>query len=494
TGMTLIHSPVRLLLFLVVILDLNLYGVLSNTVEAEKYLELGKKAVQEGHVAEALAHYDKAVGIDPTNYLTHFKRAAVYLALGQSRKALPDLDKSIELRPKFYQARLQRGTTLLKLGRLDDAQSDFTYLTSVSDSSLSAEAQKNLALIPSVKGHIQTANVYIDKQDYEAAILVLGEAIELCPWDVSLRELRSNCYKSLGQYQSAISDLKVITKLTNDNTAAFLEISLLYYKMGEVEDSLKEVRECLKLDQAHKSCSAHYKKAKKLEKQLKDADQAITNSEYGAAVDVLFKALETESELEVFQTKISKKVCRSYSKSKNYTAGMVWCNKVLQSDPNDVDALCDRAELYIGNEMYNDAINDYRKAQSVENHPQSVEEGLQRAEKLLKQSQKKDYYKILGVKRTASKQEISKAYRELAKQWHPDAYEGEDKEKAERMFIDIAAAKEVLSDPEMRQKFDNGDDPLDQSQNQGPGGFHQAPFGFPFGGAGQGFTFKFRFQ
>jgi len=40
-----------------------------------------------------------------------------------------------------------------------------------------------------------------------------------------------------------------------------------------------------------------------------------------------------------------------------------------------------------------------------------------------------------------------KAYRRLAAQWHPDQYNGNDKEKAEKMFIDIAAAKEVLTDP-----------------------------------------------
>jgi len=40
-----------------------------------------------------------------------------------------------------------------------------------------------------------------------------------------------------------------------------------------------------------------------------------------------------------------------------------------------------------------------------------------------------------------------RAYRKLAAQWHPDQYTGNDKEKAEKMFIDIAAAKEVLTDP-----------------------------------------------
>ena len=40
---------------------------------------------------------------DPSNYLTYFKRATVYLALGQSKKALPDLSKVVELKPDFHQ-------------------------------------------------------------------------------------------------------------------------------------------------------------------------------------------------------------------------------------------------------------------------------------------------------------------------------------------------------------------------------------------------------
>ena len=49
--------------------------------------------------------------------------------------------------------------------------------------------------------------------------------------------------------------------------------------------------------------------------------------------------------------------------------------------------------------------------------------------------------------RTATKREILRSYRKLAVKWHPDQYKEADKAKAEKMFIDIAAAKEVLSDP-----------------------------------------------
>lgn len=55
---------------------------------------------------------------------------------------------------------------------------------------------------------------------------------------------------------------------------------------------------------------------------------------------------------------------------------------------------------------------------------------------------------FLFVFRSANKQEIIKAYRKLAQQWHPDNFQSEsEKKEAEKKFIDIASAKEVLTDP-----------------------------------------------
>ncbi|MCH8937789.1 MAG: J domain-containing protein [Gemmatimonadetes bacterium] len=64
----------------------------------------------------------------------------------------------------------------------------------------------------------------------------------------------------------------------------------------------------------------------------------------------------------------------------------------------------------------------------------------------------KDYYRVLGVSRSAGKSEIKKAYRQLAKQYHPDA-NPDDKSSAER-FKEVSEAYSVLSDPEQRKKYD----------------------------------------
>jgi DnaJ-class molecular chaperone len=64
----------------------------------------------------------------------------------------------------------------------------------------------------------------------------------------------------------------------------------------------------------------------------------------------------------------------------------------------------------------------------------------------------KDYYKLLGVKRDASQKEIRKAYRELARKYHPDMNPND--KRAEEMFKDIQEANTVLSDPEKRKMYD----------------------------------------
>lgn len=84
-----------------------------------------------------------------------------------------------------------------------------------------------------------------------------------------------------------------------------------------------------------------------------------------------------------------------------------------------------------------------------------------------------DYYSLLELARSASPDQIKKAYRSMAMKHHPDR--GGDEAK----FKQISEAYEVLSNPDKKQMFDMGVDP--NAQNQGHGGFNQGPFEFHFG-------------
>ncbi|MBO0869211.1 MAG: molecular chaperone DnaJ [Micromonosporaceae bacterium] len=79
----------------------------------------------------------------------------------------------------------------------------------------------------------------------------------------------------------------------------------------------------------------------------------------------------------------------------------------------------------------------------------------------------KDYYGVLGVPRTASAEEIKRAYRKLARQFHPDV---NPDPAAQERFKEINAAYEVLSDDQKRQIVDLGGDPLESGGGMGPGG------------------------
>jgi molecular chaperone DnaJ len=76
---------------------------------------------------------------------------------------------------------------------------------------------------------------------------------------------------------------------------------------------------------------------------------------------------------------------------------------------------------------------------------------------------KRDYYDVLGVGRDASKEEIKRAYRRLAKRYHPDMAEGTEKKEAEERFKEVSEAYEVLADDEKRRLYDRfGHDGLKQ--------------------------------
>jgi len=99
-------------------------------------------------------------------------------------------------------------------------------------------------------------------------------------------------------------------------------------------------------------------------------------------------------------------------------------------------------------------------------------------------SQIRDYYEILGVSKGASDADIKKAYRNLAREHHPDMVKDSDKAAAEKKFKEINEAYQVLSDSEKRKQYDQfGHNAFKQGGGAGAsgfGGFGQGPYGYSY--------------
>src|SRR3979409_1978986 len=115
------------------------------------------------------------------------------------------------------------------------------------------------------------------------------------------------------------------------------------------------------------------------------------------------------------------------------------------------------------------------------------------------QAKDKDYYGVLGVKKTASTDDIRKAFRKLARKYHPDVNPGD--KAAEEKFKTLSEANDVLSDPKKRKIYDQVgfySDNIDPAAAEayarggatGAGGFGGVPGGQP-GAGGQGVHFDF---
>eukprot|EP00128_Syssomonas_multiformis_P013713 Colp12_sorted_trinity150504_noHs@28745 len=464
-------------------------GALANT-----HIDAGNTLLASGDYNGALDEYNRAVDTEPNNYMVRYKRATVLLALRRTKQAVQDLDAVVNLKPDFNQAWLQRGKLLLQVGRFDAAEHDYRHVLSIS--SENAQAKEGLSQVHRCRELIDMGKAAQGVAQFHEAIEHYRAAGEIAPMFDDLRLWRADCYLAINDVDSALADIERAAKLQSDPTKALFHLSKLHYeRTGNLEDCLKHVRECLKHDPDEPNCHPLYKKAKKLAKQLSTADERLARGEHERAIESLRAARATEPHVAIYHQRIAHKLCSAYVKWGKGTEAVRECDEAVRLVPGSADVLCDRAEARLLVEDFDGAVQDFSEANRI--HPdQRVQEGLQRAQRLQKQSKARNYYKILGVQRTATKKDIMKAYRKLAVEWHPDKFQDEgEKKAAEKRFIDLAAAKEVLTDDEKRRQYDAGEDPLDPTSQQQQGFHHGGfnPFHGGHGGHGGGFKFHFNF-
>ncbi|KAI9772029.1 MAG: hypothetical protein M1840_001317 [Geoglossum simile] len=458
----------------------------------------------KGEFYDALTYFDVAISRDPQNYLTIFKRGATYLSLGKSTQATQDFDKVLAIKPDFEGALLQRAKIKAKKGDWDAARDDYKAAGKTEGQEVAdlEEAQEAATLATEAE----------QKGDWEGCVSHASVAIMTASTALHLRQLRARCRLEKGEVPEAVADLAHVLQISPGSIEPHLQISAtMFYSMADPEKALAQVRRCLHSDPDSKSCSKLFRREKALDKVLTKVRQLIEKRQFNSAAKLLVGVgddvgliQDVRDDIKEFKESgyihknspegflhiLVEMACESYSEIKSHKKAAPYCEEALTQNPDSLPALLSKAYRFLETEDFEPCIQILTHAKDHSpggaQHPR-LSELLNKAHILLKRSKQKDYYKVLGLSRDADDRDIKRAYRQLTKQFHPDkvAQLGGIKEAAEKKMAGINEAYEVLSDPELRQRFDNGDDPNSQERQQHP--FHGSPFG---GGNGQQFFYS----
>ncbi|KEY64359.1 hypothetical protein S7711_06388 [Stachybotrys chartarum IBT 7711] len=463
-------------------------------------LDSAQSHLSRGQTSEALIYYDAAIARDPTNYLTFFKRATTYLSLGRTNQATEDFNKVLLLKPGFEGAHLQLAKIKAKAADWEAARTEYLAAKKAADSPEINELHE-------AYGAATLAQQAADAGQWDDCINHAGVAIYVASRSPSLRELRARCRFEKGELEEGMGDLHHLLNMKPGDTTPHVVISATtFYGLGDLESGIGQIRKCLHSDPDSKVCKKIHKQQKIIQKTYAKAEAQLRKGQTTTAGRTLVgtredpglismvreqveelrqdKSLPSQANARLYNM-VVEMVCQAYIES-NHKDVAKYCTEAVGLNPNSFWGLLHRGKTLLKNEEYEAAIQALELA--AEHHPdkkEHVNSMLQKAHIALKRSKTKDYYKVLGVANDADDRQIKSAYRKASKQFHPDkaVKQGMTKEEAEKKMASVNEAYEVLSDPELRARFDRGDDPNSQEQ-------HNPYHGSPFGGGGHPFMYQ----
>lgn len=456
----------------------------------------------QGNAHDALTYFDVAIQKDPKNYLTIFKRGATYLSLGRNTQATRDFDQVLVLKPGFEGALMQRAKLRSRNAEWDAARKDYAAAGKLG-------GQEMLDL-DEAEGAVQMAIDAEKAGNWEDCVTQAGTAILVAGTSLDLRQRRARCRFEKGEIIEGLADLNHVLQINPSTPDPYLQISAMtFYSLGETEKGTTAISKCLHNDPDNKACSKLRKSEKSLARTLKKIDQLLEKRQYASAAKLLVPQPDDPGLLQEVKddtalwreahyihphatdglyASLLEKTCNAYYEMNNLKKAQPYCDEALTHNPSCLPALLAKAQRQLDADDFEPAIGTLNAAKDAHGNAGKIQELLNKAHNLLKRSKRKDYYKVLGVARDADERTIKRAFRKLTVQHHPDKahLSGVSQEDAQKKMASINEAYEVLSDPELKQRFDNGDDPNDPQAGQNP--FQGSPYGF--GGGGQPVFFK----
>lgn len=413
-----------------------------------------------------------------------FERASQSIKMKRYTEALDDLNSAIEADPKLSEAYLNRGSILRQFCRYEDAEMNYKRYLDMKPGNSAAE--KELSQLVQARNALETANNLFESGDFTKSLDYVEKVVLVfSPSCAKAKLLKIRLYFASKDFSSVIAEAGFLLKEDENNLDALLLRGRAYYYLADHDVASRHYQKGLRSDPEHSELKKAYFGLKNLLKKTKSAEDNVDKGKLRLAVEDYKAALAMDPNHKAHNVHLHLGLCKVLVKLGRGNDAVNSCTEALSIDEELVEALVQRGEAKLIIEDWEGAVADIKSAAEKSPQDMNIRETLMRAEKALKLSQRKDWYKILGISKTASMAEIKRAYKKLALQWHPDK-NVDNREEAEEKFREIAAAYEILGDEDKRTRYDRGEDSEDMGgMGGGGGGFN------PFGGGGQQFTFHF---
>ncbi|XP_019433292.1 PREDICTED: dnaJ protein P58IPK homolog [Lupinus angustifolius] len=424
-----------------------------------------------------------ASGGKPENSAELFERVSESIKVKQYTEALDDLNAAIEADPNLSEAYLFRASVLRQLCRYDQSERSYKKFLELKPGHSAAE--KELSQLLQAKSALETAQSLYDSGNFTKPLEYIDKVVLVfSPACTTAKLLKVRLLIADKEYEGAVAESGFILKEDENNLEALLLRGRAFYYLADHDVATRHFQKGLRLDPEHSELKKAYFGLKKLLKKSKSAEDNVGKGKLRVAVEEFKSALAVDPDHLAHNVHLHLGLCKVLVRLGRGKDALSSCSEALKINEGLTEALVQRGEAKLLTEDWEGAVEDLKSAAQKSPQDMNIRETLMRAEKALKMSKRKDYYKILGISKTASAAEIKRAYKKLALQWHPDK-NVDNREEAEAKFREIAGAYEVLSDEDKRVRYDRGEDLEDAGGMGGGGGFN------PFGGGGQQYTFTF---
>ncbi|KAB0383585.1 hypothetical protein FD755_005502 [Muntiacus reevesi] len=414
----------------------------------------------------------------PKNASYYGNRAATLMMLESSRK----------LSGIFVRGHLREGKCHLSLGNAMAACRSFQRALELDHKN--AQAQQEFKNANAVIEYEKTAETDFEKRDFRKVVFCMDRALEYAPACHRFKILKAECLAMLGRYPEAQSVASDILRMDSTNADALYARGLcLCYDC--IEKAVQFFVQALRMAPDHEKACVACRNAKALKAKKEDGNKAFKEGNYKLAYELYTEALGIDPNNIKTDAKLYCNRGMVNSKLRKLDDAIEDCTNAVKLDDTYIKAYLRRAQCYLDTEQYEEAVRDYEKVYQTEKTKEH-KQLLKNAQLELKKSKRKDYYKILGVDKNASEDEIKKAYRKRALMHHPDLHSGASAEEVGEAFT-------ILSDPKKKSRYDSGQDLDEEGMNMGDfdannifKAFFGGPGGFSFEASGPGnFFFQF---